>query len=56
MDNEREIAAVFKDVGLQNITGVSERLGGRYGYGLLKLYRAVRHPETNRRQTVGAYL
>jgi ATP-dependent DNA helicase RecQ len=43
MDNEREIAAAFTDIGLQNITGVSEHLAGRYGYGLLKLYRAVRH-------------
>jgi ATP-dependent DNA helicase RecQ len=45
MNDEREIAGAFADIGLQNISGVRERLAGRYGYGLLKLYRAVRHPE-----------
>jgi len=42
-DDEREIEAVIAEIGLQNIAGVRDRLAGRYGYGLLRMYRAVRH-------------
>ncbi len=41
-ENEKEIAAAFAEVGTQNLTGVRDRLAGRYAYGLLKLYRALR--------------
>jgi ATP-dependent DNA helicase RecQ len=37
---EREMAAAFAKVGLGNITGAIEALGGRYSYGELKVYRA----------------
>ena len=42
-EDEKEIDAAFAEIGLQNITGVRDQLAGRHSYGLLKLYRAVRH-------------
>ena len=37
-----EIEAAFRAVGWQNIVGAREKLGGRYGYELLRTYRAAR--------------
>jgi len=39
---QAEIEAAFHAVGCQNIVGARERLGGRYGYELLRIYRATR--------------
>jgi hypothetical protein len=39
---EREtIRAAFAKVGISNLTGVHESLGGRFDYGLLRVCRAV---------------
>jgi len=46
-EDEKEIEAAFHAVGWQNLTGVREKLGGRYDYGLLRIYRAVRFAETD---------
>jgi ATP-dependent DNA helicase RecQ len=41
-EEQREIAVAFRAVGWQNIVGARERLGGRYDYGVLRIYRAMR--------------
>lgn len=40
-DQERELADAFNKIGLGNLTGVFEVLGGRYDYGRLRLFRAA---------------
>jgi ATP-dependent DNA helicase RecQ len=37
---EPEIAAAFRDLGWANLTGVHERLGGRFEYNVLRMFRA----------------
>jgi ATP-dependent DNA helicase RecQ len=37
---QREIAAAFERVGPSNLAGAKELLGDRFGYGLLRMYRA----------------
>jgi ATP-dependent DNA helicase RecQ len=39
---QAEIAAAFKRTGFGNIVGARELLGGKYEYGLLRVYRAAR--------------
>ena len=39
---QAEIEAAFHAVGWQNIVGARESLAGRYGYELLRIYRATR--------------
>ena len=39
---QAEIEAAFHVTGWQNIVGARERLAGRYGYELLRIYRAIR--------------
>ncbi|MEO8458282.1 MAG: RecQ family ATP-dependent DNA helicase, partial [Chloroflexota bacterium] len=39
-DSKPEIAAAFRDLGWANLTGVHERLGGRFDYAVLRMYRA----------------
>jgi len=41
-EDEQEIETAFRAEGWQNIVGVRDRLGERYEYGLLRIYRAVR--------------
>jgi ATP-dependent DNA helicase RecQ len=43
-ENEKEIGAAFEDVGWRNILGAREKLGGRYDYDVLRIFRAVRGP------------
>ena len=38
----RQIADAFAQVSFGNLSGVRERLGGRYDYGPLRIYRAAR--------------
>ncbi|PWU18974.1 MAG: DNA helicase RecQ [Verrucomicrobia bacterium] len=48
MEEQREIAAVFDQKGLERLAPVFEALGGRYDYGRIKLVRAAltRSPES----------
>ena len=39
---QAEIDAAFLNVGWQNIVGAREKLAGRYGYELLRIYQATR--------------
>ena len=39
-ESEPEIAAAFGDLGWANLTGVHERLGGRFEYPVLRMFRA----------------
>jgi ATP-dependent DNA helicase RecQ len=39
---QQEIAEAFEKVGFGNLGGVVEMLGGRYLYGQLRVYRAVK--------------
>jgi ATP-dependent DNA helicase RecQ len=41
-ESQSEVAAAFEDLGWANLTGVHERLGGRYDYAALRIYRAQR--------------
>jgi ATP-dependent DNA helicase RecQ len=41
-EREAEVDAAFTDLGWANLTGVHERLGGRYEYATLRIYRALR--------------
>ncbi len=41
-ESQPEVAAAFRDLGWGNLTGVHERLGGRYDYAALRIYRAQR--------------
>ena len=41
LEQKREVAAAFKRIGFNNLTGVFESLGGRYDYGRLRLARAA---------------
>ena len=41
-DDEPAVAAAFEKLGWTNLTGVHELLGGRYGFGVLRIYRTVR--------------
>ena len=41
-DQQTEIEAAFHAAGWQNIVGAREKLAGRYGYELLRIYRATR--------------
>ena len=41
-ESQSEVAAAFHDLGWANLTGVHERLGGRYDYAALRIYRAQR--------------
>jgi ATP-dependent DNA helicase RecQ len=41
-ESQPEVAAAFHDLGWANLTGVHERLGGRYDYAALRIYRAQR--------------
>ncbi len=40
-----EIEEAFRAVGWQNIVGAREKLGGRYSYELMRIYRAARLAE-----------
>jgi ATP-dependent DNA helicase RecQ len=40
LESQPEVAAAFQDLGWANLTGVHERLGGRYDYAALRIYRA----------------
>src|SRR5476651_1543454 len=40
-EQQSEIAAAFKRTGFGNIVGARELLGGKYEYGLLRVYRAA---------------
>ncbi len=42
LESQSEVAAAFEDLGWANLTGVHERLGGRYDYAALRIYRAQR--------------
>jgi len=42
LESQPEVAAAFEDLGWANLTGVHERLGGRYDYAALRIYRAQR--------------
>jgi ATP-dependent DNA helicase RecQ len=42
LESQSEVAAAFEDLGWANLTGVHERLGGRYDYAALRIYRALR--------------
>ncbi|MDP9180383.1 MAG: RecQ family ATP-dependent DNA helicase [Chloroflexota bacterium] len=42
LESQPEVAAAFEDLGWVNLTGVHERLGGRYDYAALRIYRAQR--------------
>ena len=42
LESQPEVAAAFEDLGWVNLTGVHERLGGRYDYAALCIYRAQR--------------
>ena len=50
-EQEKEIEAAFEGIGWQNIVGARERLGERYEYGVLRIYRAMRMPNTARVDT-----
>ena len=50
-EQEKEIDAAFESIGWRNIVGARERLGERYEYGVLRIYRAMRGP--GRRAVVG---
>ena len=39
---QAEMAAAFARTGWGNIVGAKELLGGKYDYGLLRVYRAAR--------------
>ncbi len=41
-DDEPAVAAAFEKLGWTNLTGVHELLGGRYEFGVLRIYRTVR--------------
>jgi ATP-dependent DNA helicase RecQ len=41
-ESQSEVAAAFHDLGWANLTGVHERLGGRYDFAALRIYRAQR--------------
>jgi ATP-dependent DNA helicase RecQ len=41
-ESQPEVGAAFEDLGWANLTGVHERLGGRYDYAALRIYRAQR--------------
>ena len=41
-----EIEEAFRTAGWQNIVGARERIGGRYSYELLRIYRATRLAKT----------
>ena len=43
-DDEPAIAAAFEKLGWMNLTGVHELLGGRYAFGVLRIYRTLRAP------------
>jgi ATP-dependent DNA helicase RecQ len=43
-EQEKEIEAAFESVGWNNIVGAREKLGERYEYGVLRIYRAMRGP------------
>jgi ATP-dependent DNA helicase RecQ len=45
-EQESEIRAAFESAGWQNIVGARERLGERYEYGVLRIYRALRMSDT----------
>jgi len=47
---EGAIEAAFRAVGWQNIVGVREKLSGRYGYEVLRIYRAMRLEPVTRTQ------
>ncbi|MCH7809804.1 MAG: helix-turn-helix domain-containing protein, partial [Chloroflexi bacterium] len=40
-DDEPAIAAAFEKLGWMNLTGVHELLGGRYEFGVLRIYRTL---------------
>jgi ATP-dependent DNA helicase RecQ len=44
-EQEPEIAGAFGALGWQNIAGVRDRLGQRYAWGVLRIYRALRMPD-----------
>ncbi|MGH9390942.1 MAG: RQC domain-containing protein, partial [Vicinamibacteria bacterium] len=50
-DQAKEIEAAFQSIGWQNIVGARERLGERYDYGVLRIYRAMRIPNEARAET-----
>ncbi|HEY5640089.1 MAG TPA: DNA helicase RecQ [Dehalococcoidia bacterium] len=41
-DDEPALAAAFEKLGWTNLTGVHELMGGRYEFGVLRIYRTVR--------------
>ena len=43
-DDEPAVAAAFEKLGWMNLTGVHELLGGRYEFGVLRIYRTLRAP------------
>src|SRR4029453_8669568 len=50
-EQETEVEVAFHAAGWQNIVGARERLGGRYEYGGLRIYRAVRFNQNSQRPT-----
>jgi ATP-dependent DNA helicase RecQ len=50
-EEQAEIAAAFARTGLGNIVGARELLGGKYDYGLLRVYRAAKTDRSNIGQT-----
>ncbi len=44
-DVHEEIAAAFAKLGFSNLTGVYELLGGKFSYGVLRLFRAIKQPQ-----------
>jgi len=47
-EQQQEIAEAFEKVGFGNLGGVVEMLGGRYLYGQLRVYRAVKQSQHQR--------
>jgi len=41
---QAEIGAAFEKLGWENVGGIRDTLEGRYGYGVLSLFRALRRP------------
>jgi ATP-dependent DNA helicase RecQ len=55
-DDEPAIDAAFKELGWTNLTGVHELLGGRYEFGVLRIYRTVRAGDSVRNPVEGQAL
>jgi ATP-dependent DNA helicase RecQ len=53
-ESEAEIEVAIASVGWQNIVGARERLGGRYEYGVLRIYRAMRSKRLEVEASAGA--